>query len=416
MPSHSLALLTVLAAHGCFYNPEGTLVLPGETTGYDTTDPTATTTLTPGDKPACGNEVLEPGEQCDDGNATPGDGCEPDCTTTPGELCGNGTVDDGEECDDGNNVAMDGCENNCTKTVIPASCGDGKTDAGEECDDGNDDNTDACTNTCKSAVCGDGVILAGTEECDDGAPSASCDGDCTAVECGDGVVNAEAGEECEDENSDNSDTCVSCKIAFCGDGFVQVGAEECDDGTPAGDDLCNSCKINPSRHIFITTSVFSGDRNGIAGADGDCVDAANAGNIPNAGDVAWTAWLSSGSNQAAERLDQTFTGWYVLPTNPPTLVAKGWAGLTSGQLMHAIDHTENGEAVPEPLTAWTNTHIAGDLPALNLNCSNWNSMDGGASGRVGLSSATDKSWTDPAEPASAPCNTQHHLYCVENLP
>jgi len=34
----------------------------------------------PAISPCCGNNKIEPGEQCDDGNQTPGDGCEPDCT------------------------------------------------------------------------------------------------------------------------------------------------------------------------------------------------------------------------------------------------------------------------------------------------------------------------------------------------
>jgi cysteine-rich repeat protein len=32
----------------------------------------------------CGNGALDPGEECDDGNNVSGDGCEPDCTYTPG--------------------------------------------------------------------------------------------------------------------------------------------------------------------------------------------------------------------------------------------------------------------------------------------------------------------------------------------
>jgi cysteine-rich repeat protein len=47
----------------------------------------------------CGNGALDPGEACDDGNATRNDGCEPDCTRT----CER----DGE-CDDG--VACNGVE------------------------------------------------------------------------------------------------------------------------------------------------------------------------------------------------------------------------------------------------------------------------------------------------------------------
>jgi cysteine-rich repeat protein len=35
----------------------------------------------------CGNGVPDPGEECDDGNATGADGCEPDCTITDGTPC-----------------------------------------------------------------------------------------------------------------------------------------------------------------------------------------------------------------------------------------------------------------------------------------------------------------------------------------
>jgi cysteine-rich repeat protein len=49
-----------------------------------------------GAEPAeCGNGVQEQGEECDDGNATDGDGCEADCTLP---ACGNGIVDPGEVC------------------------------------------------------------------------------------------------------------------------------------------------------------------------------------------------------------------------------------------------------------------------------------------------------------------------------
>ncbi|MGI5864684.1 MAG: lamin tail domain-containing protein, partial [Myxococcales bacterium] len=62
----------------------------------------------------CGNGVKDPGEQCDDGNQVPGDGCENNCTKTP--VCGDEVVDPNEECDDGNAVPGDGCEPNCKRT------------------------------------------------------------------------------------------------------------------------------------------------------------------------------------------------------------------------------------------------------------------------------------------------------------
>jgi cysteine-rich repeat protein len=44
----------------------------------------------------CGNGVVEPGEECDDGNASAIDGCTPQCTLTG---CGDGVLGPGEECD-----------------------------------------------------------------------------------------------------------------------------------------------------------------------------------------------------------------------------------------------------------------------------------------------------------------------------
>ena len=53
---------------------------------------------------------------------------------------------------------------------------------------------------------------------------------CQGATCGDGVVQAGL-EECDDGNDDDSDGCLtSCRLARCGDGFVQTGLEECDDG------------------------------------------------------------------------------------------------------------------------------------------------------------------------------------------
>src|SRR6201995_2296863 len=68
--------------------------------------------------PTCGNGIVDPGEQCDDGNTANSDGCEANCMLP---SCGNGIVDPGEACDDGNSVNGDACDINCT---FPA-CGNG---------------------------------------------------------------------------------------------------------------------------------------------------------------------------------------------------------------------------------------------------------------------------------------------------
>src|SRR3989344_2596890 len=50
--------------------------------------------------------------------------------------------------------------------VPQALCGNSFLELGEDCDDGNKIDTDSCTALCKSAICGDGIIRSGMEQCD----------------------------------------------------------------------------------------------------------------------------------------------------------------------------------------------------------------------------------------------------------
>lgn len=59
--------------------------------------------------------------------------------------------------------------------------------------------------------------------------------------CGDGMVDTMEGEQCDDGNTDSSDSCVNCKHAFCGDGVLHLGHEECD-GKNYGGVTCTSLK------------------------------------------------------------------------------------------------------------------------------------------------------------------------------
>ena len=72
----------------------------------------------------CGDGVVGKSEECDDGNAKPGDGCSGVCAIDPGydcliageactvsgnEKCGDGVKGMHEACDDGNAQNHDGC-------------------------------------------------------------------------------------------------------------------------------------------------------------------------------------------------------------------------------------------------------------------------------------------------------------------
>ncbi|MES0490394.1 MAG: immunoglobulin-like domain-containing protein [Leptospirales bacterium] len=70
--------------------------------------------------PVCGNNSLETGEQCDDGNIVNGDGCDSTChNENISFLCGNGTIDQGEQCDDSNLINGDACDDTCHYELDP---------------------------------------------------------------------------------------------------------------------------------------------------------------------------------------------------------------------------------------------------------------------------------------------------------
>ncbi|MFH2007516.1 MAG: LIC_13355 family lipoprotein [bacterium] len=217
----------------------------------------------------CGDGLVDPGEQCDDGNTVGGDGCSAACTREP--RCGDGVVDPGELCDDGNVLGGDGCSALCE---VEPCCGDGVVDPGEGCDDGNKLDGDGCDARCEAEpVCGDGW-LDFTEACEDGNAAAGdgCDAKCDLERrCGDGRL--DLGEECDDGNAVEGDGCdASClREAVCGDGVRDPG-EHCDDGNVAGDDGCSA----------LCFSEASGPADGVVDAPGDTgegvTDAENAVN------------------------------------------------------------------------------------------------------------------------------------------
>jgi len=198
-------------------------------------------------KAICGDGVVSPGEQCDNGTAKNLGGynqCTADCRLGP--YCGDKNIDASNEvCDNGVNSDaygnLSGCGPDCQ---LPAFCGDHlvQTQYAEDCDDGSGNLTSTdpsaaygglCMADCTlGGYCGDGVVN-GPETCDDGLNDGtygdnSCNPDCTpAPKCGDGILQPEYGEECEASTDPN---CTKCRLpGGCGDGLIEA-PEICDDG------------------------------------------------------------------------------------------------------------------------------------------------------------------------------------------
>lgn len=278
------------------------------------------------------------------------------------------------------------------------TCGDGVLDPGEQCDQGYADNHDAagCTQACKHAVCGDGLIHAGVEQCDRG----------------------------QTNNNDTYDGCrEDCTLGpRCGDSIVQE-VEECEaSGPPAeGEAGCEPslCRF-AARIAFATSGTFTGAMGGLAQADERCKAAAAAAKLDRAN--AFKAWLSDGVATPAKRLPVAFADAghpYASPGG--LLIAADLVDLIDHGPIIPIDADEFGATLPPKEFAWTNVDATGQPFSAVNHCKEW--TDAGVqatarAGRISPASAAETAnwklmsmWTSDV---SRPCKTKAHLYCLED--
>jgi cysteine-rich repeat protein len=225
--------------------------------------------------------------------------------------------------------------------------------------------------------------------------------------CGDGVINS--GEECDNGFAANSDDAVClafCTLARCGDGHVFVGKEECDDQNFDPLDGCDLC--GKTRRVFITSEGYSGAIFlGIEGADQRCRSLAAQAGLPNASK--FKAWLSDSRTSARERL-YSGRGRYELING--LLVAKNWASLLDGELLHPINVTEKSET--REIGVWTSTNPDGSAAEGTDHCADWSEGELENTAFWGASSEITADWTIADSPANPQeCGSHRALYCFE---
>ncbi len=233
-------------------------------------------------------------------------------TTTCQVVCGNTVTESGEDCDDGNAVDGDGCDNNCTFT----GCGNGIQTAGEACDDGNLAGGDGCSPTCTIEVCGDGILNVG-EDCDDGN---TVGGDCCDATCGfesSGGACDDDANACTDDVCDGAGTCQHLNSTGpCDDASGCTVNDTCLAGVCSGDYLqpwvnefdydSNDGGFNNDRDEFVELAGPAGlDLSGyqvisVEGANGSC----GTPFFSNPGDAHFIATIPNGHVLA----DDTGTG------------------------------------------------------------------------------------------------------------
>lgn len=157
----------------------------------------------------------------------------------------------------------------CVECAAASDCGDPGTckervctSPGGTCAPRNQPDHSPCTNLGQAGVCSAGSCIGciGDSDCQSRAPLTACNTashQCVApARCGDGVPQLEAGEECDDGNSVNEDSCTAgCKNARCGDGFVRnVGIstqlEQCDPLAPGWS--TRTCGSDCRRSIYVS--------------------------------------------------------------------------------------------------------------------------------------------------------------------
>lgn len=281
-------------------------------------------------------------------------------------------------------------------------CGDGVVDDPEECDlGGANANAGACTLECKLAVCGDGLVHAGVEECDFG------------------LGNDESYNGCRPE---------SCQLGpRCGDGILDAEFELCDRGPLNGTGVTNDefapCSLMcgfQGRILFMTSESFTGDLGGVSGGDLKCRSAALAAGLPNASE--YRAWLSDDFQSPATRFDQ-----WDFPDVPIILVgglvvADDLLDLVDNGPRRGISRDEFGDS-SFLQRVWTNTSAFGESFSVTNHCAAWTSASELLAARQGRNAPAveegpewqiwleERWWTSHI---GRPCNGLAHLYCIDD--
>jgi MYXO-CTERM domain-containing protein len=261
----------------------------------------------------CGNNILEAGEGCDDGNTMSGDGCNGVCLKEFGQACLGNMVCASDFCDLAGDVCACDQDADCSMPnlcnvfaapnacVVPG-CGNHVLEVGEACDDGNTTPNDGCDTGCLLEIgqpCGGVDAVCASGFCDLTGSICSCNDNedcplgqncnlvvnpnqCAPLGCGNGVLNA--GEGCDDGNLNNGDGCTAqclkelgrpCTTGpVCASGFCDMMVCACNDNLDcSGVKLCNvqanpNACVNPGCGNFVLEAGEGCDDGNTMSGDG----------------------------------------------------------------------------------------------------------------------------------------------------
>lgn len=244
----------------------------------------------------------------------------------------------------------------------------------------------ATSDECESGVCHNSLCTASCVTSNTCAPV----GLCVATYC-----TPQATQPCKLPTDCQHIAVLAGQAAICVGGLCALPAvvkPNCDDANPCTIDsrtaagLCehatqttcgNAATTNKQKRVFVTSKTYTAALGGLAGADSICqalADAAKLGGV-------YRAWLSGPTAAPVNRFLQACRdgGPFVLVDG--TVIAKDWAGLTSGTLAKGIAVTELGGPPPtanpcpnfQKSAAWTATLENGSANSAQINnsCAGW---------------------------------------------
>jgi hypothetical protein len=153
--------------------------------------------------------------------------------------------------------------------------------------------------------------------------------------------------------------------------------------------------------VFATSSTYTGDLGGLAGATTDCANAASIAGLPGT----YVPWLATSTVNATAALGSA-RGWIRMDGLPfaDTVGTVGAAtGLVNGQVYYPVGFNELGNV--QPGFAWTGATWTGAVDN-GYSCSDWTS--GATDGSAGDTSRGSDGWTNAQ---AVYCGNLYSLYC-----
>ena len=176
------------------------------------------------------------------------------------------------------------------------------------------------------------------------------------------------------------------------------------------------------RKVFVTSTTYAGNLNGLAGADVICQARAQAATLPGM----YKAWLADANLSPATRMTHGL-GPYQLVSG--TVIATSWADLTDGTLAAPVNRTELGgllggtgcsgtgcNFVCEGGEFWSNVNADGTRNTATGDCTTWTVTAGtgiagtGTAGNVGK---TALQWTQGTCSSIGCGNATLPIMCVQ---